>query len=170
MKPAPDGPLGGAELSLTVLGPSLVTVRPEDGTHRLWLQEEGAHRPALLLSEEPQVCPVGRPLRFLALAGTFEGVPEDVRRVRVLLDGCDEPIEATTSDRAWIVFLPIDELHQDAGLTGEIIWHGDPGQPYRRRALRSLRAFIGQGAVTRADSRGTTYGPPIVGLDLRHDD
>jgi hypothetical protein len=105
-------------------------------------------------------------LRFLALAGTFEGLPDDVRAVRVLLHSRTDPFEATSSDRAWIVLLPAEELHQDGRLAGEIIWHDGRRRPYRRRALRSLRALRSRGEATRSETGGTGYGPPIAELDL----
>ena len=87
----------------------------------------------------------------------------------MLLEGRSEPIEATTTSRTWIVLLPIEEIRQDARLTGEIVWHGPSRKPYRRRALQSLRAFSGRGGAKLAETGGGTgYGPLIVDLDRDH--
>lgn len=154
----PQRPLGNADVLVTLESRGLVTVRPESGTDRLWLREEGSQRSLLLLSKEPQVCPIGRPLHFLALAGTFEGFPVDVRTVRVLLNRRTDPIEGTSSDRAWIVLLPIEEVRQRQRIGGEIIWYDNLREPYRRRALQSLRAFMHPRRAGQ-ETRGTAYGP-----------
>jgi hypothetical protein len=162
----PDGPLGEAILSIALPNGDYLTIRPEFDSDRLWFQEEGASRPLLLLAEEPQVCPVGRPLRFLVLAGLLEDLPTDVRIVRMRFGDGGQWIQAKTSERAWILLVPVDEIRQDPHLNGDLVWHRLSGEPYQRRALRSLRGFATGSGADFSERQGTAYGPPIRQVDL----
>jgi hypothetical protein len=83
----------------------------------------------------------------------------------VLLKRRTDPIEATSSNRAWIVLLPIEEVRQRQRIGGEIIWYDNLRRPYRRRALQSLRAFMHPRGM-RQETRGTAYGPPVTRAPL----
>lgn len=167
---APDGPLGEPILSVALANAALITIRPEVGSRRLWFQEEGTPRPPLLLADEPQVCPVGRPLRFLAVAGLFEDLPDDVQIVQMRLGDRRQSIQAKTSEQAWILLLPMDEMRQGTHLAGELVWHRLSGEPYRRRTLESLRGLTVGSRGHWADRQGTAYGHSAERLNLLNGD